>query len=419
MKTNSIFKKSILVASILAVTACSSSDDTLSGLTTDTSAQTSSKTVGVITGFGSIYVNGVKYETDSASVEIDGASSIETSLGIGDVITLEGTVNPDGTTGVATAVVCTDEVEGYVLDTSGLLGDGTGQLNVMGQTIMVTADTVFDSDTLASITDLTALDIVEVSGFPDGSGTILATRIETKNAAEDVEVKGVISALDTTALTFEIGDLTVDYTNASEVPADLADGLFVEVKTETTLSGDLNSGFVLNATKVEIEDDDSDFDGSEGDEIEMQGVVSGIDETGFSFNGSRVEFSSLDLEDDFDITSLVDGTMITVEGYIDADGNFIVEEIEEEHESEDEVEGTVTAISETGLTILVDGTTEKTFTVNNDTRMIDEQDENVEPLHYFSLADISVGNFVEVEYFTDEDGNDIATELKREDAPQS
>ena len=410
MKIDNIFSKTVLAASILAITACSGSGS-------DTADSSSS--VGVITGFGSIYVNGVKYETDGADIEIDGVSSIETSLGIGDVITLVGSINVDGVTGVATTVTSKDELEGYVLDTSSLLSDGTGSLNIMGQTVRVTLDTVFESNSLASINDLSVLDIVEVSGFPDGAGNILATRVETKNASEDIEVKGVIKALNTVEETFYIGDLKVDYSAASERPANIADDLFVEVKTESALSGDLGSGFTLVATKVEIEDDDSDFDGDEGDEIKMQGMVSGIDETGFNFNGTRVLFTSLDIDDDFDVASLVEGAMITVEGYIDSNGNFIVEEIEEGNESEDEFEGMVSAISGSGLTVRLDENTSRTFIVNNETRMIDEQDENVEPLHYFSLLNVSQGEYVEVEYYTDGNGDLIATELKREDAPSS
>jgi Domain of unknown function (DUF5666) len=148
-------------------------------------------------------------------------------------------------------------------------------------------------------------------------------------------------------------------------------------------------------------------------------LVSGIDDTGFSFNGTRVLFSSLDIDDDFDVASLVDGAMITVAGYIDANGNFIVEEIEEGHASEDEFEGMVSAITESGLTVSIDGSTSKTFSVNNETRMIDDQDENMTPLHYFSLLDVSQGEFVEIEYYTDGNGNHIATELKREDAPSN
>ena len=76
--------------------------------------------------------------------------SLETSLGVGDVVALKGSVNLDGMTGTASSIVCNDELEGFVLDVSALGIDGTGSLNVMGQTVTVTADTVFDSDTFAS-----------------------------------------------------------------------------------------------------------------------------------------------------------------------------------------------------------------------------------------------------------------------------
>lgn len=415
MKTINTFTKSLLAASIaasiLTITACSSDS------TSATSPSSSSTVVGTITGFGSIYVNGVEYETDTAGVHIDGIASVETSLAIGDIITLHGTVNPDGTTGIATAVTCNDELEGYVLDTSGLLIDGTGTMNVMGQIITITLDTVFDGDTLATINDLSVQDIVEISGFPDGAGGILATRVESKNAAEDVEVKGAISALDTANQTFKIGALLVDYSSASDIPANIVDGLFVEVKTTSTLTGDVTTGFTLIASKVEFEDDDSDVEGDEGDELEVQGMVSNIDSTGFSFNGTRVEFSSLETGDDFNVSSLVDGTMIKVEGYIDASGNFIIEEIEDEHESEEEAKGLVTEVTATTVTLL-DGGSSITFSVNNNTRMLDKQDENnIIPLHYFSLANVSVGEYLEIEYFIDETASNIATELKRDDVP--
>jgi len=415
MNNQTKLKKSLLAASIAAsiamLSACGGSD------TATDPAVGSSSTVGVITGFGSIYVNGVKYETDSASVDIDGKSSYETYLGIGDVVVLKGTVNADGVTGTATSVSCSDELEGYVLDLSGLLA-GVGSINVMGQTVTVDIDTVFSSDSLASISDLSVNHIVEVSGFADGTGNILATRIETKNAAEDIELKGLVSNLDATAMTFTIGSLTIDYSSASELPSNLVNDLYVEVKTETTLSGNLNDGFVLSASKVEIEDDgDMDIDGDEGDEMEVQGLVSDVTETSFRFNGQLVEFSSLDIDDDFDLSSLVDGMTITVEGYIDANGDFVVEEIEEDHDSELEVEGTVTEKTETTVTVS-ENSVLTTFVINNDTRMIDEQDEGVTSLHYFSLADVSIGDFVEVKYYVDSTtGDNVATELEREDAP--
>jgi hypothetical protein len=411
MKNTTLFKKTALLASIALFTACSGGGDT-----TGTSTAGASNTSGVITGFGSVYINGVEYETDNASITIDGSQSAETDLGVGDVCALQGSVNVDGVTGTASAIICTDELEGYVLDVSSLT-NGIGTMNVMGQIVTVTTDTVFDSDTKASIADLITNDIVEVHGYPDGTGNIFATRVETKNAATDVEVKGLVSSLDSNVMTFKLGTLLVDYSSATEVASNLADGLYVEVKTEMDLSGDLTNGFTLIASKVEIEEDgDLDVDGDEGEDFEVQGVVSNITETSFDFNGTTVLFDSLETDDDFNLDSLVEGIIITVEGYIDANGNFVVEEIEEDHASENETEGFVTAVTDTTITISVNNV-DMTFSVNNETRMIDEQDEDVASVFYFSLADIAIGDFVEIDYYTDViSDNNIATEIERDDA---
>jgi len=406
MKLSIISSAILCTLTVTGLVSCGSSgsDSTTSASTTSTS--------GVITGFGSVYINGVEYETDNASVTIDGSQSVETDLGVGDVCVLQGSVNADGVTGTATAVICSDELEGYVLDVSSLT-NGIGTMNVMGQTVTITADTVFDSDTKASIADLVANDIVEVHGYPDGTGNILATRIETKNAATDIEVKGLISNLNSNLMTFNLGGLLVDYSSAADVAANLADDLYVEVKTQDPLSG-----LTLIASKVEIEEDGSlDIDGEEGEDLEVQGVVSNITATSFDFNGTTVLFASLETGDDFDVESLVEGMIITVEGYIDANGNFVVEEIEEDHASENEAEGLVTGTTDTTITVSVNSV-DMTFTVNNETRMIDEQDEGVTPVFYFSLTDIAIGDFVEIDYYTDDiSGNKIATKIERDDSP--
>jgi len=417
MKNVSLLKKSILAASIAALTACSGGGGGTSTSSTD------GTTSGVITGFGSVFVNGVEYQTDSATISIDDVSSIESQLSVGDVVTLQGTVDADGINGTAFSISSADELEGYVLDLSDLTADSTGTINIMGQTVSVSLDTVFRGDTPNSeITELTVNDIVEVHGFSDGTGTIAATRIETKTSADNVEVKGLISALDEANTTFTLGSLTVDYSSATELPATLVDGLYVEAATSDLLTGDLTTGFVMSASKVEIEEDgDMDVDGDEGEEIKAQGVVSEITDTSFLFNGSLVEFSSLEDGDDFDLGTLVDGMMITVEGYIDANGDFIVKEIAEDRVSEQEAKGMVDSTTNATITIIVDmqTNTTMTFSVNNSTRMMDDQDEQGLPERFFSLSDVAIGDYIEIEYSVDDTtGEKIATELTREDAPQ-
>lgn len=405
MKTEAVFKKTILAASIAMLAACGGS-----GGGNSASDGTS---VGVVTGFGSIYVNGVEYETGGATVDIDGVSSVETELGIGDVVEIDGSVNADGTTGTANSVVATDELEGYVFDVSTL---STGSIIVMGQIVTITLDTVFSSDSIASIDLLANGDIVEVSGFSDGLGNITATRIETKNVDTDIELKGLVTGLNRTAQTFTIGGLTIAY--SADVPANLANDLYVEVKQDGTLDAaaiaDMIATNTMPASKVEVEEDgDMDVDGDENDEIKIQGIITNIDPIAktFNFNGSPYTFDSVELEGDFDIaTDLTDGMIITVEGTIDANGEFVLKEIELIRETTDEVSGNVTAVGETTVTVDNAGS-EMTFTVNNDTRMIDESSVK---LQYFSLLDVQLGNSVKIGYYEQVGtGIKIAAELKR------
>jgi len=69
---------------------------------------------GTISGFGSVIVNGVRYNTNSATFTIDGVSGSQSDLSVGDVVVLQGTVNDDGTSPTATSVTFDDAVEGPI-----------------------------------------------------------------------------------------------------------------------------------------------------------------------------------------------------------------------------------------------------------------------------------------------------------------
>ena len=57
--------------------------------------------VGTITGFGSVFVNGVEFDTSGASITVDGTPASESDLGIGMVVAVEGAFNENGLTGKA------------------------------------------------------------------------------------------------------------------------------------------------------------------------------------------------------------------------------------------------------------------------------------------------------------------------------
>ena len=67
---------------------------------------------GTVTAFGSVVVNGVRYDTAGATFTIDGAPGMESDLGLGDVVLIEGSIDSSGTTGTADNVTYDDAVEG-------------------------------------------------------------------------------------------------------------------------------------------------------------------------------------------------------------------------------------------------------------------------------------------------------------------
>lgn len=73
-------------------------------------SSTNRTTVGQITGFGSVYVNGIEFETAGANYEVDDVlASNDDALAVGMVVKVEGAVNADGLTGTAYGISNDDD----------------------------------------------------------------------------------------------------------------------------------------------------------------------------------------------------------------------------------------------------------------------------------------------------------------------
>ncbi|MDH5668643.1 MAG: DUF5666 domain-containing protein, partial [Nitrospira sp.] len=230
-----------------------------------------------VTGFGSIYVNGKKFETDDVTVEQDGefrqcridqADTCGVKKGM--VVTVHGSLNGDQRT--AHSISQKDAVEGLVQSIS---PDGLS-LIVMGQTVLVDSTTMFEN----SFTPVVGQH-VEVNGHIRPAGLIHATFIELKSAAVTPEVRGFVSDHVSGAATFKIGNLTVHYGGADIHNMPLPngnnwDGRFVEVKGAggAFIPGpDSQTEGTLTAIKVERENDGID---SHADEFEVEGFVTNV-----------------------------------------------------------------------------------------------------------------------------------------------
>ena len=196
-------------------------------------------------------------------------------------------------------------------------------------------------------------------------------------------------------------------------------GQFVQATTLSAPTGDLANGPVMDASKVLIEKNGS--LGSKGDKVKVQGIVSDITETSFNLNGLPVDLSSLKTDNDLNLSSLLNGMLITAEATIGANGELIVKKIKEKLTSEQQISGSVMAITETTISIANNSNGDlTTFTINNNTRLIDKQDQQVTPVRLFSLSDMATGDFAKIDFSVDSSTGDIITTgLTRDDASQA
>ncbi len=429
MNTSRYFSMTALTAAIaLGLTACGGGSSTTSSLDGSTASVT-----GVITGFGSIFVNGVEYETNGANITIDGQPGTEDDLRVGMVVTLEGSAS--GNSGTAVSISFSDEMEGLVDANNVDPNTGTGTMTVMGQTVEVTVDTVFDSKVtgIGSVGQVAAGHIVEVSGYSDGNGNVIATRIELKaqdlnsylsQHASGIEMKGVISNLDTNAMTFDIGTQTVSYSGATlddDLSGSLQDGLYVEVKSQQGKDGN----GVLIASKVELENGGRmGHDGKAGEEYEMMGaLVADPDSDGFQIDGQTILIGNSTKFEGITMDQLAKGDMVKVEGYIDADGNLVATEVKMERDSDSgscnqEYKGTLVSVTlDSGAvnagTIVMPG--DVSIRIENDTMMKDDRDEGMMPDMKFNMSKLNAGDYVEVHACRSGDTL-VATKLERDDA---
>jgi len=410
----------------LTLAACGGSGGSADTMPVPPSA-TAKSVVGTITGFGSIYVNGVEYDTNGASYEVDDASaSDDSALAVGMVVKVQGSVNADGRTGSASSVSYDDEIEGIVEALATDADDPSIKtFTVMGTVIRVDQNsTNFDGEDDADFSFDTIMDgdNVEVSGEYDGD-ILVASYVEKQDAADDdFEAKGTVTEYndaDQFVLVLKNGStLDVMLAAGAEIPSvGIANDQYVEV--EGTIPDPVGFPDSLLATKVELEDDDH-FGDEDDDEVEIKGMLNfnadtetwSVRDVTVAF-GDGTEYKPESLQEDI-ADGTVAGLTVEVEGYY-LDEVLQVEEIELE-EDELEFKGDATVLNSTGLR---DGTIQLSFgmamgtvdvIVNSETMFRDD-----EAMEHFDLDSITDSAKVEIEARWADNGSIIASSLHLED----
>lgn len=183
---------------------------------------------GPITGFGSVIVNGVRYDDSAAQVlDDDGGVSGRDRLKLGWMVEVEASA-VDRAAGTARAhrIRHGSELTGPV----GTVDVAAGTLTVLGQTVVLGPTTVFDDRLAGGLAALRPGDVVEIHARLDAAtGRYLATRVEPQSGATAWRLRGAIANLDTAARTFTIGGATIVYAGVAAVPPGLANGSVVGV----------------------------------------------------------------------------------------------------------------------------------------------------------------------------------------------
>jgi len=362
---------------------------------------------GSITGFGSIIVNGVRYDTSSASFTIDDSPGSEAELQVGDIVLIRGTLSSTGTTGTATSVTFGDNVEGPI--EAGSINLTIGTLVVLGQMIRTNAGTSFDNSIPgASLTGLVDGDIIEVSGFVNADGDILATRIELKTPGGELEVTGIVEGHLPGAMTFMINALVVNYAGAmldNDFPGGvITDGDLVEAKGLT-----VNGAGELVATEVDFEDDQ--LAGSANDHVEIEGLITRFGSaTDFDVSGFPVTTNGQTVFEGGVAGDLGLNVKVEAEGNLNAAGVLVADKVDIRRDSVVEVEGLVDTVNASGGTVTVLGIA---IHVDSLTRVEDKRDD-VQP---FGLTNIVAGDFIAVRGSEDANapGEVLASRLERDD----
>lgn len=209
--------------------------------------------VGGVDGVGSIIVNGVRYNTDAAVLNVEDAATLQ--LGMSAKVT--GPFSADFTSGVARRVDSAADLRG----TLSSVDLAQGSFVILGTTVTTDDATVWaDSTGLAAILPGSTL---QVWGLPGAPGVLRATRVEQRGPSAPV-LTGTVQNLDPARRTFTIGSFTVDYGTAvlsgSLDGSPLANGTLVRVRAATVLPGRLPATHVqwwypvprANATPVQL-----------------------------------------------------------------------------------------------------------------------------------------------------------------------
>jgi len=394
--SNANLKLLAVAVAVSMLASCGGDDDSVTVEPTQTA-------IGTISGFGSVIVNGVRFDDSNASVSMDDATRSRDQLRVGMVVRVRGRIHADGT-GVAESIQYNDCVQGPIT----AMNQVRNTVTVLGQTVQLDEETVFDGVTLRDMNGFAIGDQVEVSCLPDpANNQFRATRMEFKerfqNGISELEVKGVVANLDN-AGTFTINGLTVNFAGvaAGNRPSGLANGMTVEASGKNFANG------VLTADRLRDRDRDR-ISYPDGDGIEVEGYVAEFVSisSDFKLSGQMVNAANAVIKNGT-VADIRNGLKIEVEGTV-SNGVLVASRLVIKLQANVRVEAGLQGVDATLNTVTLLG---RSITVNVDTDLTDGAANPDQPTA-ITLAALNPADRLEVKAYKDSTGALVATRVER------
>lgn len=302
---------------------------------------------GPISGFGSVILNGIRFDDTAATVQLDGLAGGSSDLRLGMVATVQGQRGADATLGTASSIEVWSIAQGLVSAGQATPG-ASGQFRVAGMTLLTDPNTVFDgfsataplsggqrvavwglqagadgrswratrvglvaasavvSSGLLSVEDsqrtlngllltgalagtLAQGDLVRVQGTLSANGNsleVMSAKLLSGSGAASPQGDAEIEGVVTTAPSatgFSLGTIVVDASQAVYSPANAQ--LFIGARVE--VNGSWRSG-VLQATSVALQDEEAPH------ALEISGSIETFNSlSNFTVRGQRCDASGL------------------------------------------------------------------------------------------------------------------------------
>lgn len=276
--------------------------------------------LGVVQGFGSIFVNGREYFlTDNTRIIIDGRPATEQDLKLGETVLVRATLDTHTGAALTLAVEGRHALQGKVEKVDA----DNGYVTMLGQQIAFTPDSVIQDERgiPLSLRHIQPGDSVSVSGLAR-DGKLLATGL-TRTPASVAQtqapflLRGTVTAINAERTSLRVGAQAFNV-HGARVPASLQMGQAVVVRGQ--YSDGVPRALSVEEDRIEL--------GKPGDRVELIGYVDGKGKLGhFSSNRVNLRYDEQTIVAGGDTGDIAPKRLVAVHGTVEKDGRVAVERV--------------------------------------------------------------------------------------------